>query len=128
MIAEVTACCGAFHEPDTGQPDTSSAQHLLKDHRYYIEALWKEGGGGDYCDVAWRKVGDTFAAQALPFIQGNVLETLAPPNSLVPPTITFTAPADNSSIDDTNQPVTLTATASAAAGKTITKVEFYEQN
>jgi len=130
MIAEVTACCGAFHEPnvDTPPPDTSAAITLVKDTRYYIEAVWKEGGGGDYADVAWRKVGDTFAAQALPFIQGNVLETLAPPNSLVAPTITFTAPANNSSVDDTNAPVTLTATASAAAGKTITKVEFYEQN
>ncbi|HUS09554.1 MAG TPA: Ig-like domain-containing protein, partial [Pyrinomonadaceae bacterium] len=130
LIAEVTACCGAFHEPnvDNPPPDTSAPVLLQKGVRYYIEAIWKEGGGGDYADVAWRKVGDTFAAQALPFIQGNVLETLAPPNSLVPPTITFTAPADNSSIDQTNVPVTLSATAAAAAGKTITKVEFFEQN
>jgi hypothetical protein len=128
LIAEVTTCCGAFHEPDIGAPDTSAAIRLEAGTRYYIEAVWKEGGGGDYADVAWRKVGDTFAAQALPFIQGNVLETLAPPNALVPPTVTFTAPADNSSIDQTNVPVTLTATASAAAGKTITKVEFFEQN
>jgi hypothetical protein len=130
LIAEVTTCCVAFHEPnvDNPPPDTSAPMTLEKDKRYYVEAVWKEGGGGDYADVAWRKVGDTFAAQALPYIPGSVLETLAPPNSLIPPTITFTAPANNSSIDDTNQPVTLTVTASAAPGKTITKVEFYEQN
>jgi hypothetical protein len=25
--------------------------------KYYIEALWKEGGGGDHCQVAWRGPG-----------------------------------------------------------------------
>jgi hypothetical protein len=121
----------AFHEPDPNSPPTDTTAvpiFLEKDKRYYVEAIWKDGTGNDYLDVAWRKVPDTFAAQALPYIQGNVLETLAPPNSLVAPTITFTAPANNSSIDDTNLPVTLTVTASAAPGKTITKVEFYEQN
>lgn len=131
LIASVGTCCVAFHEPDPNNPptDTTATPILLeKGKRYYVEALWKDGTGNDYVDVAWRKVGDTFAAQALPYIQGNVLETLAPPNSLVPPTITFTSPADNSSIDDTNSPVTLAVTASAAPGKTVTKVEFYEQN
>jgi len=127
LIASVTACCGPYREPDLGFTETSAAVHLEKDKRYYVEALWKEGGGGDYVDVAWRKVGDTFAAQALPAIPGSVLETLAPPNSLVAPTITLTAPADGASFE-TNVPVVLTATASAAVGKTITKVEFFELN
>ena len=26
-------------------------------NRYYIEAIWKEGGGGDHCQVAWRGPG-----------------------------------------------------------------------
>jgi len=127
MIANVTACCGPFREPDLGFSETSAAIHLEQGKRYYVEALWKEGGGGDYVDVAWRKVGDTFAAQALPAMPGSVLETVAPPNSLVAPTITLTAPADGASFE-TNVPVVLTATASVAAGKTITKVEFFELN
>jgi hypothetical protein len=127
LIASVGTCCGPFREPDLGFTETSAAIRLEKDKRYYVEALWKEGGGGDYVDVAWRKVGDTFAAQALPAIPGTVLETLAPPNSLVAPTITLTAPADGASFE-TNVPVVLTATAAAAAGKTITRVEFFELN
>ncbi|MHC4110536.1 MAG: LamG-like jellyroll fold domain-containing protein, partial [Planctomycetota bacterium] len=26
---------------------------LVAGQKYYIEALWKEGGGGDHCEVAW---------------------------------------------------------------------------
>jgi hypothetical protein len=52
---------------------------LTAGNRYYIEAIWKEGGGGDYCDVAWRKVGDPAPAISLPFIPARLLETYAPP-------------------------------------------------
>jgi len=30
---------------------------LQAGNRYYIEALWKEGGGGDHCQVAWQGPG-----------------------------------------------------------------------
>jgi hypothetical protein len=127
LIAEVFTCCGPFRETnlDPAASETSAPVALVAGQRYYIEALWKEGGGGDYADVAWRKVGDTFTAQALPFIQGNVLEALAPPNSFVPPTASIASPADNSSVE-VGAPVTLVVNATAAAGKTIAKVEFYE--
>jgi len=30
---------------------------LQAGNRYYIEAVWKEGGGGDHCQVAWQGAG-----------------------------------------------------------------------
>ena len=30
---------------------------LIGGEKYYIEALWKEGGGGDHCQVAWQGPG-----------------------------------------------------------------------
>src|SRR5206468_9364270 len=31
---------------------------LVAGNRYYLEALYKEGGGGDHCEVAVRRPGD----------------------------------------------------------------------
>ncbi len=42
---------------------------------YYIETLQKEGGGGDYVQVAWRMAGDTTASTALPPIPGTFLSS-----------------------------------------------------
>lgn len=123
LIAEETGCCGAFEEP--GLPETSLPQSLILNQRYAIYAVWKEGGGGDYCDVAWRKVGDTTPPRSLTYIPGTVLEAYANAQTFIPPTITLTAPADGSTFE-TNQPVVLTATATAAGTKQIRKVEFFD--
>lgn len=123
LIAEETGCCGAFEEP--GAPETSAPQALVAGRKYAIYALWKEGGGGDYCDVAWRKVGDAAVPRALPYIQGNVLETYAQPTTFVVPTLAINSPADGTTFE-TGASVILTASASAAAGKQITRVEFLE--
>ncbi len=77
-IAEETGCCNAFTEP--GGPRTSaSAIHLVAGQRYAVMALHKEGGGGDYVQVAWRKEGDTTAAGSLTPIPGKFLATYANP-------------------------------------------------
>jgi hypothetical protein len=124
IIASEASCCGPFEEP--GAPETSGPILLTQGNRYYIEAIWKEGGGGDYCDVAWRKVGDTNAAINLPFIPGNLLETYAPPATFTAPTISIASPANGSALDPL-EPVALTALASAAAPKNIVKVDFLSQ-
>ena len=124
VIASESSCCGPFEEP--GAPETSTPIALEAGKAYYIEALWKEGGGGDYCDVAWRKVGDPLAAKFLPYIAGDVLETYAAPGTFTPPSVAITSPANNSSVS-AGDPVTLTASAVGQAGKTITKVEYLEQ-
>jgi hypothetical protein len=85
LIAEETDCCDVFQEPGIANDDgltypTSEPVRLVAGQRYYVEALWKEGTGGDYCQVAWRKEGDTTAAASLPVIPGKYLGTYADPN------------------------------------------------
>ena len=78
LAAQETSCCHAFLEPDdannTGQT-TAMPTALVAGVHYYIEALYKEGGGGDYVEVAWRKEGDTTPAANLTPIPGTLLST-----------------------------------------------------
>ena len=48
MLTEETGCCNGF------DAHVSGAVTLVAGQRYYIEALMKEGGGGDYLYVAWK--------------------------------------------------------------------------
>jgi hypothetical protein len=75
QIAVENGCCQPFQE--TG-PQTSTAKALVAGQRYYIEALNKEAGGGDYLEVAWRLEGDTTAAANLRPIAGSFLSANAP--------------------------------------------------
>ena len=57
FAAEETGCCGPF-EP-VGTDLTSFEPYSLKKGKwYYIELIWKEGGGGDYAQVAFLEDGD----------------------------------------------------------------------
>jgi hypothetical protein len=47
---------------------------LQAGNKYYIEALWKEGGGGDHCQVAWQGPG----VPALTIIPGTNLSPYEP--------------------------------------------------
>jgi hypothetical protein len=76
-------CCGAFMEP--GDPRTTAAPiALTAGTKYGFTALVKEGGGGDYVQVAWRKVGDTTAAADLQPIGAAFIGTYAPVSSTLP--------------------------------------------
>ena len=86
LIAEETDCCDVFQEPGTLNDDgitspISEPLHLLSGKQYYVEVLWKEGTGGDYCQVAWRKETDTTAAASLPVIPSQYLATYIDPNT-----------------------------------------------
>ncbi|MCB0154992.1 MAG: discoidin domain-containing protein, partial [Anaerolineae bacterium] len=85
----------------------SSLITLQAGQRYYIEALQKEGGGGDHLAVAWQIPGGSqqvIAGQYLsPFQPTNPAPTATATNTPVPPTATATA---------TNTPVPPTATPS----------------
>ncbi|HEY5910800.1 MAG TPA: lamin tail domain-containing protein [Verrucomicrobiae bacterium] len=61
----------------------SAAVNLSAGKRYYIEALQKEGGGGDNLAVAWQKPGDPAPADGAPPIPGAYLV----PYGLGPPVI-----------------------------------------
>ncbi|MDB6041209.1 MAG: hypothetical protein JWM99_5050, partial [Verrucomicrobiales bacterium] len=79
-IAYEPGCCNAFLEQkdDGSVLQTSQPIHLDANKPYYIEAFQKEGGGGDYVEVAWRKEGDTTAAGSLTPIPGSLLSAYGP--------------------------------------------------
>ncbi len=75
MIAQETGCCNNFTEPGTAR--TSEPVSLVAGKKYFIKLYYKEGGGGDYGQVAWRKEGDTTPAGALTPIPGRFLSSQA---------------------------------------------------
>ena len=50
-VAEQTGCCNDFALNDGG---LSGTVDLVEGQQYYMEALLKEGGGGDWMTVGWR--------------------------------------------------------------------------
>jgi len=75
-IAEETGCCDAFKEPDDAQAplfETSLAVRLTAGQRYAFLGLVKEGGGGDFFQIAWRKEGDSTPAGSLRPLSGPVI-------------------------------------------------------
>lgn len=92
-----TDCCGAFAEPESGDPATTASPISLQaGRRYAVLAFLKEGGGGDHLEVAWRKSTDTTPAASLPRIPGQFLYAYVDPNA----DLEFTQPP-------TDEPATL---------------------
>lgn len=105
-IAEQTGCCNAFTEPgDTVPYTTATPIRLEAGKQYYVQALYKEGGGGDYVQVAWRKVGDTTPAALLAPINGSFLSSLAE--------------SAGASVTVTNQPQSVSVTENSAVTFTV---------
>lgn len=77
IIAEEFDCCDAFMEPGTGDSTTSFPIALTAGKRYFIMVNYKDGTGGDFAQVAWRKAGDTTPAANLKPIAGAFLSVLA---------------------------------------------------
>ena len=74
LIAEETGCCGTFMEPSTGDAATTGAPiTMVAGKKYFIRVIYKEGGGGDYAQVAWRKTTDKTPAGSLRPIPGQFL-------------------------------------------------------
>jgi hypothetical protein len=86
LIAEETDCCDPFVDYTVANDDgvtyatSDPAVNLVAGQRYYIEVIWKEGGGGDYCQVAWRKETDSTLPGNLTPIQAQHLGTYMDPN------------------------------------------------
>jgi hypothetical protein len=75
-VCQETGCCEGFKEPNPGlgQPfeTTTDPIHLEAGKLYAMVALVKEGGGGDFVQVAWRLTTDaTPAGQLQPIPPGN---------------------------------------------------------
>ena len=68
-----------FQEPGVGSATTASPIHLDSSKLYGIVILLKEGGGGDFVQVAWRPTTSTNAATTLGPITAPNVWTLATP-------------------------------------------------
>lgn len=89
--------------------------YLEAGRQYYIEALHKEGGGGDNFAVAWMTPAAAFEAP----IPGR---HLSPYTTNPAPSITLTAPAQGASFE---QGTNVSLTADASDNGSVTKVEFF---
>jgi len=83
-IATEGGCCGDFEEPGVGDNGdgtfpTSEPVSLTAGQSYGVLYLVKEGGGGDWGQVAWRKSTDTSPAAKLQPIKNNIFWYAAPP-------------------------------------------------
>ena len=86
QVAEETDCCDAFLEPGVANDDTttfatSQPISLTAGKAYGILYIVKEGGGGDWGQVAWRKEGNTNAAAGLAPISGPIFKSESVPNT-----------------------------------------------
>ena len=127
MVAQETDCCDAFVEPGVSNdntatfPTTQTPIHMEAGQSYAYEYLQKEGGGGDWWQVAMRMVGDATPAADLQPISGNVLSALVDPNEA--PSVNITSPSPGADLPADGD-VTITATASDSDGS-VTLVEFF---
>ena len=80
LVAQETGCCGAFMSP--GDPRTTPPMNLIAGQAYYLEALWKEGTGGDLCQVAAKLESDTNAPASLLPIPKDWLASAVSPGLL----------------------------------------------
>jgi len=109
QIAEEPGCCNNFTEPDS--PRTSEPIALVANRKYFVRLVYKEGGGGDYGQVAWRKEGDLTPAGTLRPISGAFLSSATP------------LPAPPDGVFTTRTPGTNAKNVSPNAGITIVHVD-----
>lgn len=76
LLTAETACCNGFAS------HASAPQTLIAGEQYYIEALYKEGGGGDYCQVAAKLDTDPTDPNTLSPIPASWLGTYVNPVGL----------------------------------------------
>ena len=110
-IAFETGCCKAFLEPGAGDVTTAAPIALVGGKKYAFLAFVKEGGGGDFLQVAMRKVGDPTPAASLKPIGGKSLAVDVPANGA---TITISAQPENVTVTE-NRAATLKVVATASA-------------
>jgi hypothetical protein len=91
--AEEPGCCNAFLEVGADQT-TFTPISMTAGRKYFIQVLYKEGGGGDFAQVAWRNANDDTPAANLQPIPGRFLSSATP--QLTPPGGSFgtITPAD----------------------------------
>lgn len=92
LVATMDSANVRFTEPPA--VGTSAAFPLTAGQGYYIEAIYKEGTGGDYCMVGARMEGDPTPASTLTNIMSSGAAAPALPKGLVGPVVISTQPAN----------------------------------
>jgi len=94
LVAHEDDCCDPFYEPGTDDATTASPIALKAGTNYFVRVIYKEGGGGDYGQVAWRNSTDTNSAAKLKPIPADFLSSAValpgPPTSQAVPGAKFT--------------------------------------
>ncbi len=67
LITAELGCCNPY------SAHASAPQALVAGHAYYLEAVYKEGGGGDFCQVAAKRADDPADVNSLPTIPAALL-------------------------------------------------------
>ena len=99
IIAEELDCCDPFQEPETDDFATSLPVTLQAGESYFIMVLHKEGGGGDFAQVAWRMDGDETPAADLEPIPAAYFSSLIDDSHN--PSVTITSqPVDGSGVEN----------------------------
>jgi hypothetical protein len=102
----------------------SAAIHLAAGQKYYVEALMKEGGGGDCLSVAWQLPGARPPTNGAPPISGQYLATyMVNQATNRPPTVSLISPT-NGAIFLSSTNIMLHAEASDADGE-VKQVDLY---
>lgn len=107
-VAEETVCCNVFAEPPNAR--TSEPISLTAGIRYFIRFIYKEQGGYDWGQVAWRKEDDTTPVSKLTPIPGEFLSSAV--DLPVPPP----APGGSTTVQCTKAGNTLTISWSPMGG------------
>jgi len=76
--AEELDCCDAFQELGVDDTTTFNPIAMEAGQRYYIDARYNEGGGGDWMEVAWALDGEESPANELQPIGGEFLSSDTP--------------------------------------------------
>ncbi len=98
---------------------------LNQGEKYYIEALHKEGNGGDHLSVAWEMPDGKVEApipgtRLVPFYGTSTTTTIK--TAPLPPTVTITSPVNNKQFDTTKVTIETTVT---DVESIVDRVEFY---
>ncbi len=97
LVQEEAGCCGAYTANATAPIAMTAGM------AYYMEAIYQEGGGGDYCYVAVRKQGEAapVGRSELDAIPGSLLGSPAAPANVAGTVAITTQPANQTAVPNT---------------------------
>ncbi len=88
IAGSTLACCGVTYSDTSKGPVISPNISMVAGQLYYMEALFKEGGGGDGVAVAFREAGDSSVPPITETIPGYFFASLGNPDITASFTIT----------------------------------------